>query len=130
MTPDQADLILLAKQSHRAAGIMLREGFPGFAASRAYYAMFHVAQAFLLEKEMAFSKHSGTISGFGKEFCAAGIAPAKFHRYLIEAQKHRLKADYSAGETVEPDIAREQIERAAEFIAAAERILGIVSEEE
>jgi len=130
MTPDQADLILLAKQSRRAAEIMLREGFPGFAASRAYYAMFYVAQAFLLEKEMAFSKHSGTISGFGKEFCATGIVPAEYHRFIIEAQKHRLKADYSAGESVAPDVAREQVQRAAEFIAVAERILGPVSEEE
>ncbi|MDD5088655.1 MAG: HEPN domain-containing protein [bacterium] len=123
-------MILLAKQSHRAAEIMLQEGFPGFAASRAYYAMFYVAQAFLLEKEMAFSKHSGTISGFGKEFCATGIVPAGLHRFLIEAQKHRLKADYSASETVEPDIALQQVQHAAEFITVAERILGTVSEEE
>ena len=40
-----------------AAKVLHTEGHHGFAASRAYYAMFYVAEAFLLGKGLAFSKH-------------------------------------------------------------------------
>lgn len=47
MTKDQEELILKAKESIGAAKILMREGYGGFAASRAYYTMFYVAQSFL-----------------------------------------------------------------------------------
>ncbi len=50
MTEDQADLLRKADESLRAAQVLLKEGFHGYAASRAYYAMFYVVEA-LLEGE-------------------------------------------------------------------------------
>jgi uncharacterized protein (UPF0332 family) len=48
MTPVQAALLKKAKNSLDAARLLVERGFYDFAVSRAYYAMFYVAEAFLL----------------------------------------------------------------------------------
>ena len=55
MTPEQRDLLEQARASLGAARLLLTQGYHGFAASRAYYAMFYIAEAFLLGKDLAFS---------------------------------------------------------------------------
>jgi uncharacterized protein (UPF0332 family) len=54
MTPEQQDLLILARDSLAAARLLDDEGYYGFAAARAYYAMFYVAEAFLLESDLSF----------------------------------------------------------------------------
>jgi len=61
-------------------------GFPDYAASRAYYAMFYIAEAFLDGEGMSFSSHAAVIGAFGREFARTGRVPAEFHRFLIDAQ--------------------------------------------
>jgi uncharacterized protein (UPF0332 family) len=58
MKAGQLDLLRKAKESLRAAKLMDQQGYHHFAASRAYYTMFYIAEAFLLGKGLAFSKHS------------------------------------------------------------------------
>ena len=53
MTEDQRELLEEARDSIAAARLLLDGGFPGYAASRAYYAMFYVAEALL--EELSFS---------------------------------------------------------------------------
>jgi uncharacterized protein (UPF0332 family) len=66
VTEDQRELLEQAQESLEAAKYLVAGGFAAAAASRAYYAMFYVAQAFLEGDEMAFSKHSGVIAAFGQ----------------------------------------------------------------
>ena len=47
MTPDERDLLLKARESISAAEVLLESGYPDFAASHAYYAMFYVGESFL-----------------------------------------------------------------------------------
>ena len=124
MTPEQMDLVLLAKDSLAAARILHDAEHHGFAASRAYYAMFYVAEAFLLEKGLAFSKHSGVHAAFGQHFCKTKVVPAEFHRYLTKAMETRQAGDYGRRRSVGPARAEAQIARAEQFIALAERLLG------
>ena len=58
MTEHQADRLAKARESIEAAGVLLREGFAGFSASRSYYAMFYTAEAILLRQDLAFSSHA------------------------------------------------------------------------
>ena len=94
MTEDQRELLQKAASSLSAAKLLLEGGYPDFAASRAYYTMFYVAEAFLEGEGMSFSKHSAVIAAFGKHFAHAGKVPVDFHRYLIEAQEARHTGDY------------------------------------
>lgn len=68
MTNEQRLLTEKAKESLRAARLLSDSSMHGFAASRAYYSMFYIAQAFLLEEELTFSSHAAVIGAFGKIF--------------------------------------------------------------
>jgi uncharacterized protein (UPF0332 family) len=83
MMPEQQGLLLQARKSLAAAKLLHKEGYHSFAASRAYYTMFYVAEAFLLGKGLAFSKHSDVHAAFGEHFVKTGAVPSEFHQYLI-----------------------------------------------
>jgi uncharacterized protein (UPF0332 family) len=121
LTSEQAALIKKAEESLRADRLLAKDTLYDFAASRAYYAMFYVAQAFLLEEKLAYSKHSAVISAFGQRLAKTGRVPAAFHRYLIEAQESRNIGDYDTGPGLSHDEAAAQIVRAKEFIELAKR---------
>lgn len=116
-------LMRRAKDSLTAARGTLRDGFPDFAAARAYYAMFYVAGALLAHRGQSFSSHSSVISAFGREFAKPARMDPKFHRWLIGAQNFRNVGDYG----VEAHVSEEQAELACgwaeEFIRAAEELL-------
>jgi uncharacterized protein (UPF0332 family) len=95
---------------------LAEDGPYDFAASRAYYTMFYVAEALLLGEGLSFSKHTAVIAAFGRRFARPGIVPAEFHRYLVDGQDMRTVGDYGTG----PGLTRAQ---AAEQIGRAERFL-------
>ena len=61
MNPDILALIDKAKDSFGAAQTLIRDGYFDFAASRAYYAMFYIAEAFLMQLGESYNKHSAVI---------------------------------------------------------------------
>jgi len=122
--PEQADLLRKARESLDAAKLMQQNGYDDFAAARAYYSMFYIAEAFLLDHGPAFSKHSAVHAAFGEHFARTGIVPAEFHRYLIHGMELRHTGDYDYAKKVSPAQAAEQIAHAEEFCEAAARRLG------
>ena len=124
MTEDQLELLQEARDSISASKILLDSGHSNYAASRAYYAMFYIAEAFLEGKGLAFSKHSAVISAFGNYFARTGKVPIEFHRFLVDAQALRTLGDYGPRNAVEPEQANVQISRAESFLKLAEQIIG------
>ena len=116
MTPQQQALLHKAARSIQSAIGQNETGFSEFAASRAYYAMFYIASAFLGGEGLAFSSHAAVIAAFGQQFVRTSRVPVEFHRYLINAQDTRNKADYN----VEPNITQAD---AVQLIARAEQFL-------
>ena len=123
MTSEQRQLVTQARESLAAARLLAEAGYHGFAASRAYYAMFYVAEALLLGKGMSFSKHGAVVAAFGEHFVKTGVFQAHFHRYLVRAMAVRHAGDYGGPEDVTADEAQEQIRCAQEFLDLAERSL-------
>jgi len=117
-------LIEKAKESTAAARSLAKDGHYVFAASRAYYAMFYVAETLLAHLGQSYSEHSAVISAFGREYTKAGKLDAKFHRRLIDAQDLRHTGDYGIEEHVSKKPAAAVCEWADEFIAAVEAFLG------
>jgi len=72
-------LLQKARDSLQAAELLKQGGYLGFAASRAYYTLFYVAEALLLDRGLSFSSHSAVIAAFGKEFAKTGVLDPKFH---------------------------------------------------
>lgn len=127
MSPDQEELLLKAQESIKAAKLLLEGGFAGFAVSRAYYAMFYVAQALLEGEGLAFSKHSAVIAALGRHFVRTGRIPEEYHRYLLDAFEARHEGDYAPVSTLTPETAREHVERAAKILALADTLLSKTS---
>jgi uncharacterized protein (UPF0332 family) len=61
-----------AGRSIRAAEALLKTQETEFAASRAYYAMFCIAEALLIEKNLRFRKHGGVHAAFGEHCVSTG----------------------------------------------------------
>jgi uncharacterized protein (UPF0332 family) len=96
-------LLNKARESIRAAELLLRENFPDIAASRGYYAMFYIAEALLLSRDLAFSSHAAVIAAYGKEFAHTKELDPKFHHYLRASQEIRLIGDYAIEKNVSPE---------------------------
>jgi len=90
MTPEQQGLLEKASRSLQAAKLLNAQQLAEFAVSRAYYAMFYVAEALLESEGLTFSKHSAVITAFGQQFAKTGRIPVEFHRYLIAAEQSRI----------------------------------------
>lgn len=121
MTSEQQALLQKAVSSLEAAKVLLENGFSEFAASRAYYTMFYIAEAFLEGEGLSFSKHSAVISAFGQQFARTGRVPVEFHRNLITAEQIRLQGDYQNQGNVSSTQAQTLIDQATEFITLAEQ---------
>jgi uncharacterized protein (UPF0332 family) len=124
MTEDQLELLLKARQSLAAARLLLNNGFPDYAASRAYYAMFYIAEAFLEGEGLSFSSHAAVIASFGREFARTNRVPTEFHRFLIEVQDLRNTGDYGQLNAVGENQAAEQLTRVEQFLELAEQQIG------
>ena len=123
MSPDQEELLLKARESIKAAQLLLEGGFAGFAASRAYYAMFYLAQALFEGEGLAFSKHSAVIAAFGRHFVKTGLVPEQYHRYLLDAFEARHEGDYAPVPKLTTETAREHVDRAEKFLSLANALL-------
>ena len=96
MTPEQRSLLNKAQKSLDASQELMEKGFYDFAISRAYYAMFYVAEALLDQEGLSFSSHAAVIGAFGKHLARTGKVPVELHRQLIDAQSQRTSADYDS----------------------------------
>ena len=123
MNPEVEALLEKARRSQKAAAKLFKDGDVDFAASRAYYSLFYIAEALLLSRELSFSSHSAVIANFGKEFAKTGVLNPKFHRYLTESQDRRNIGDYSVLAEVTKEEVREMLTWAKEFIKAGENYL-------
>jgi uncharacterized protein (UPF0332 family) len=126
MTDEQRELLLKAQQSLEAAKLLMTNHYPDYAASRAYYSMFYIAEAFLEGEGLSFSKHSAVIAAFGREFAKPQRVSSDFHRFLIEAQELRTTGDYGQLNAVTTDQATEQIDHAEQFLAIAIQAIGAI----
>jgi len=116
---NQRALLDKAQRSVAAGRRLAADGDLDFAVSRAYYAMFYTAQAFLLGRERIFSKHSAVIAAFGQEFAKDDEALREFHRGIVEAQDARNVGDYQIGAILSREDVKAHLDRADRFVQVA-----------
>lgn len=110
-----------AERSFQAAKILHEKGDYDFAISRAYYAIFYIAEALLLMKGKEYSTHSALISGFHQIYIQTGLLQRKFHTYLDEAYDLREEADYDWETLPAEAVSRRVLRYCEEFFQATER---------
>lgn len=123
MKAEEESLLRMADESLEAARVLTERNLARFAVSRAYYSMFYCAEALLLARKWSFSKHSGVIAAFGREFTKAGLLPEEMHRHLIEAAELREDGDYDFAIEIDAAACAEQLTRAERFIALTRKYL-------
>lgn len=123
MKEETRKLLEKAERAPRAAEALLREGFDDIAAGRAYYAMFHAAQALLREYGLHYRKHSGVHAAIGEHFAKTGRIDPKFHRWLLDAFDERLLGDYGIDASPDPQAVALRIRQAGELLEAVRSVL-------
>ncbi|MCJ7532058.1 MAG: HEPN domain-containing protein [Anaerolineales bacterium] len=126
MKDSSRQLLEKAEHSIAAADTLLKSGYIDFAAGRAYYAMFYIAEALLNEKDLRFSKHGGVHSAFGEHFVKTGLFDPKYHRWLLDAFDQRIVGDYGLDMAITIDQVQGMLIQARSFLQEAVRLLGIV----
>jgi uncharacterized protein (UPF0332 family) len=129
MNEEMKALLKKAQDSIKGARILFDDELFGFAASRAYYAMFYLVNAILLTKEMSFSKHQAVVASFGQHFVKTKIFEQKFHQYLVEAFEQRQIGDYEPLEEITKETTQKSIDHALEFLNAVKDYLSEYSRE-
>src|SRR5690606_22656261 len=98
LTAEQAALVQKAERSIRGARVLMEDGLHEFAVSRAYYAMFYLAEALLLGEVLDLSNHSAVIASFSHHFAKSGQMPKELHGHLREDQYQRNSGYYGTGD--------------------------------
>lgn len=104
-----------AKEKLESAKILLDAEKYRDSIGRSYYAIFTAVRAVLAYDKIDFSKHSGVISYFQKEYIKTGKFDIKYSRYLQSAFQIRNSCDYDDFFIVSKQDAEEQYNKAAEF---------------
>ena len=104
MTAEQLALVQKAERSIRGARVLMEDGLHEFAVSRAYSAMFYLAEALLLGEGLAFSKHSAVIAAFGQHFAKSGRLPRSSTPIFVRLRTSETSA--ATAPATDPDRSR------------------------
>jgi len=116
-----------AEKKLRVAEKLLRSDDYEDAVSRAYYAVFHAAQALLLTEGERAGTHKGVVTLFGLLFVKTGKFKKDLGKYLANLKDERESGDYEVFSYIDRETAETAIEEAKEFIKETQAYLkGIV----
>lgn len=119
----------MSKEQLKSSEILLEAGNYKDSISRSYYSMFTATRALLALECIDFSKHTGVISYFQKEYIKTGLIDKKYSKYLSQAFQIRNNSDYADFFIVSKKDAQEQSEKAREFHSAIEEYINSKSSE-
>lgn len=93
------------------------------AVSRAYYAVFHAAQALLLTEGEQAETHKGVVTLFGLLFVKTGKFGRNIGKYLANLKDDRESGDYEVFSYIDKESAKTAISEAKEFLDEAKLYL-------
>ena len=116
-----------AERKLKVAEKLLRSDDYEDAVSRAYYAVFHAAQALLLTEGERAETHKGVVTLFGLLFVKTGKFKKDLGKYLANLKDERESGDYEIFSYIDRETAETAIEEAKEFVRETQGYLrGIV----
>ena len=115
--------LISAKDKLISAKVLFEAGQYKDSIGRSYYAIFSAIRAVLAIDNVDFSKHSGVIAYFQKEYIKTEIFEKKYAKYLQQAFQIRNSCDYDDFFIVSKQDAEDQYKRATEIITVIERYI-------
>ena len=121
----QEILAHLRKAEHRlkVAGLLQKEKEYEDAVSRAYYSVYHAAQAALLTEGLRAETHRGLATLFGLHLVQTGKLPKKLAKYLRNLRDDREEGDYEVCLSVDVETSQTAIREAEEFVKEIQNFL-------
>ena len=114
-----------SRKAFESAKLLFEAGQNEGAANRAYYAIFHAAQAVVAQlapvKPKDIKTHSGLRRLFELHVVRPGLIDKAIARHIKEAEGTQLVADYAEEHVVRAEVLR-ALRDAEEFIAACDKI--------
>jgi uncharacterized protein (UPF0332 family) len=117
------DELFRAETCLQEARALDQAGFPYGAVSRAYYAVFHAAQALLFSVGIEVRTHKAMVSLIGEHFVRPGRLSSTMGRLVSRMQRDREDADYATGAVFTDQEANQMIGDAETFLAEARRLI-------
>ena len=108
-----------AESKLKVAKKLFKSGDYEDAVSRAYYAVFHAAQALLLSEGEKAESHKGVVTLFGLLFVKTGKFNKNIGKYLANLKDDREMGDYEVFSYIDIKTAKTGVNEAKEFIKAA-----------
>jgi uncharacterized protein (UPF0332 family) len=102
---------------------LLKSGDYEDAVSRAYYAVYHAAQALLLTEGEKAETHKGVVTLFGLLFVKTGKFSKNIGKYIANLKDDRESGDYEIFSYVDRESAETAVSEAREFIKEAKEYL-------
>lgn len=129
MAKSQSDVIRehfkLADRFLKTAVLVLKEDDLRSAADRAYYAMFHAAQAALRHKGITVKSHKGLIGQFSKEYIKTGTIDPELGRMLQKGFRLRQTSDYELYAILPEKQVQDLVEKAKAFVEHLRETLAV-----
>jgi uncharacterized protein (UPF0332 family) len=126
LTPEAADYLAKAQGDLSDARKVMTIGLATIAARCAYYAAFHAAEAFIIERTGKIAKsHSGVRSEFSRLAKDTPALDKTFSTFLAKAYSYKEIGDYRVdqGAVVTDAEAKDAIEAATRFIERVAHLL-------
>lgn len=105
-----------AEKKLKVAEKLFKSGDYEDAVSRAYYAVFHAAQALLLTEGEKAESHKGVVTLFGLFFVKTGKFTRNMGKYLANLKDDRESGDYEVFSYIDRETAETAISEAQKFI--------------
>lgn len=102
---------------------LLMSGDYDDAVSRAYYAVFHAAQALLLTEGQQAGSHKGVVTLFGLLFVKTGKFEKNLGKYLANLKDDRETGDYEAFSYIDKESTETAVQEAQKFVEKAKSYL-------
>lgn len=99
-----------------SAKVLTQSGDYCGAANRSYYSIFHSIRSLLALEGIDFSKHSGVMAYFQKNYVKSGIFGKEYSKILTEAFEVRSESDYDDYYMISKEEVEEQIQNAQFFL--------------
>lgn len=113
----------MARERLHSSKVLFEAGSYKDSIGRSYYAMFTAVRALLAMEGQDFSKHAGVIAYFQKEFVKTGKVDRKYSKYISQAFQIRNNTDYADFFIVSMQDAKEQYDKAKEFLEVIEKYI-------
>lgn len=110
-----------AEKCLESARLLMQSGDYCSAANRSYYAIFHSIRSLLALEGVDFSKHSGVMAYFQKNYVKTGIFDKEYSKILTEAFEIRSESDYDDYYVLSREEVDEQIQNAYFFLKGIAR---------